>query len=701
MASRPPRFERQIQAQAPAIDPMAGAAQEHIAAELERFVTRRAEGWVAQREDEAFAQGQQAALEGGVADRAEWNRVNRAFNRGVLVAQQAALQTDVRDSIARFHLDHPNDPDAFAARVDGLREGLAGEVDPRLRPFVEDRIRDYAGRAQIRIIAQQQSELRQQAVEDLDRGARGLVEDATTAAYEGDIPLLEARRQELQGLLREAIQGGLLNEAEAVETLDGFEQAVIQQEVVGNFERLVREVGPEASVTAIRNWQQSTPSDLGITPAQHDAVTRQLIGLKNREAGLLADQRAREAAELAAERKLREGRVKDAIGVMQRGFAPDKGQLETVAGDLDWLMEHESGPALAHQLDIAATIQEQVHRFRRLPDPQRSQELNRLEGALRGQGASVESLALLDALQKTHADVARQLDQDARGYVIREGLIADAPLDFSDPEKLIASFEARATGSEIGRELTGQVLPRLTADEADQLADLYDGLEVEEKVAVLGTVTAGAGEDAQATLAQMAQQGYQGMALLGEYVMEGRGRLARDILRGQAVLATTPIIKPKPTDWSADVESAWGTAMFDWPEQRAVYQEAAFARYAELKRVNGDLSEAYDSNLMVRALEEVMPTARFNGRRVAIPASLTERDFRQWTRSWEPEQFADIAGSEGQDMLKLVNRRGRLVEVGHGRYGVMLYSAVDGREKPLVRTDGEIFTLEIPRGPAP
>lgn len=695
MSSRPPRFERQIEQQTGIINPAAGGEHEIIASELMAFSQRRAAQFAQDREQAAFQEGQQVGAAGGAADRREWNRANRAFNKGVLVSHQAALQTDVRDQISRFHLESPADPEAFMARVEGLRTGLGAEVDPRLRPFVEQRIADYAGRAQIQIVAEQQKQLRAEAVKDLQRGAEGFLEDATTAAFEGDINLVEARRQELQALLGDALEGELIDEADTIELMDNFERQITAQEVVGNFDRLVRERGPEASVEAIRRWQEAKPSELGLSVEQHEAVTRQLIGLKNRESALLADQRAREAAAADAERRFRVGRVNDAVRVMQRGFAPDKDQMEAIAGDIEWLAD----PELAHKVDVAGAIQEQVHRFRRMPDPLRSEELNRLEGALRREGATVETIELLDALQRTHADVSKQLEQDARGYVVREGLLADEPLSFESGQALVESLEARAAGAEMGTSLTGQTLPRLTADEADQIAELYQGLEVEDKVGVLAALTSGAGDDALQTLAQIDQQGHASMALVGGMVMQGQGRLARDIIRGQGIVAATPAIKPSTRDLSPDVENIWGAAMTDWPEQRQVYLDAAIAKYAQLKQADGDLSEVYNTRRMAQALREVMPTARFNGRSVAVPPGMTERDFRRWQRTWGDEQFDGVAGIAPDALRELVQRRGRLVEAGLGRYGVVIPSAVDGREKPLVRTDGTMFVLEIPREP--
>lgn len=692
MSSRPPRFERTLERQVGVINPEAGAAEFTLARELEAFSARRQAELDQRADEESELAGQLAAMEGGQPLDRERTIRQRAFNRGVRIVHQAAVQTDIRDSIARLELEHPTDPDTFRAHVEGLEEGLLAEADSHLRPFIQQRIRDYAGRAEIGIIARQQDELRAQAVSDLKRGVEGFFEDATTAAFEGDVLLIEARREELESLLNEAFEAGLLGEADVADTHRSFERAITQQEVVGNFSRLIQDQGSEAGIEAIGRWQRTRPSEVGITADEHENVTRQLVTLRNRQAALEADERAREDAAERAERDFRRGRVQDAIRVLERGFVPDKEQAEAVAGDLEWLED----PALALKFDVAGAIQSQVHRFRRLPEPQRAAELTTLERDLRGEGATVEQLELLRALQQTDAEVTRELEQDPRGYVIREGLMADGELDFSSAESFIASIEARADNTGLGRQLTGEPIPRLTAAEADQLAQVYAQAEIEERAGILGALTAGAGEDAQATLAQLDTQGHADMALLGGMVMQGQGQLAREIMRGQAVLAATPDVRPARTDYSADVENIWGEAMTDWPEQRAVYLQAAFAKYAELKQRTGDLSEIYESRLMAQALRAVLPTGRFNGRRVALPAGISDRDFNTWVRQWHPVDFEGIAGAgTPEEALQLVRRRGRLIEAGHGRYAVAIESAIDAVEKPLVREDGSVFVLDM------
>ena len=225
---------------------------------------------------------------------------------------------------------------------------------------------------------------------------------------------------------------------------------------------------------------------------------------------------------------------------------------------------------------------------------------------------------------------------------------------------------------------------------------------------MLGVITAGSGEDAEATLEQIDSKGYQHMALLGSYVMEGRGLLAREVLRGEVILAADTGIKPKRIDYQFDIDDAWGGAMADWPEQRAIFRDAAFAKYAELKSRTGDLSDVYEPKLMTEAFQAVMPTARFNGRRVAVPAGITEDRFEDWTENWNVQtftQFTDedddipmaVPGVTAEQMLELVQDDGRLVELGNGRYGVSIVSAASGLGRILTRQDGSPVMLQFPR----
>lgn len=718
-----PRYDRQIAVDAGgAVNRAAGADSSALEQTLEQFSQNRAAAIAQRNTERAFLAGQQSGGQGGPADATELTSAGRAFNRGAMLAHQAAVQTDIRDSVGRYAIEHPEDPDGFQAKVDGLQEGLLKEADPRMQPFIRERLADYAGRAKLGIIEAQQQKLRKDALGDLRRGSEGLFDDASTAAFEGNVPLAEARRQEYHALLQGGVDGKLLTEGEAGELRKKFEHEVTQQEVVGNFDRLVRDKGVDAGRHSIERWQATKPSDVNLSADEHEAVTRQLITLQNRQESLLADASRQRNAALAAEYEVRKSRVEDAVKVLREGFPQDQAGAKTIAEDLRWMqgigtpLERVKAGELARDYDTAQAIQSQVYRFRRMPPAARAAELDRLESHLRTGGANADQVQLLQSLKTTSAFVDRQLESDPRGFANSEGLIQDAPLDFSEPGKLVDSINARANNADIGKHLIGRPLPRFTEAEAHQLGEVYKNSEIEQKSALLGVITAGSGPDALATLGQLDKTGNKRMAILGSMVMQGQGQVARDVMRGEQVLAGAKEVKPKVSDYGPDVEDSWGSALGDWPEQRGQYLDAAIAKYAELKASAGDLSDKYEASMMRQALEAVMPTAEFNDRRVAVPPGVSEKAFEQWVDSWKPEDFKGIAGvADPAEALRLVKHRGRLVELGAGRYGVLMDSALSGRDKVLVRAPaaadpgaaGEVsadartaepFVLEYPMG---
>lgn len=703
MASRPPRFERTISRQVAPIDPLAGAAEAELAQELEAFSERLSANLDRQAAESAFLEGQQS---GADPDRSEFTIRGRAFNRGVIASQQAAQQTDIRDSVERFELENDADPEAFDAKVTGLLEGILEEANPQLHPFIRQRMADYSGRVKSRIIGRQQAELEKEAINDLRRGAQGMLDDATTAAFEGDILMIETRRQEINEMLQVGIEAGLLEEGGVAVIQENFERAVTSQEVIGNFDRLVRDKGPDEGAKAIGKWQEVKPSSVGLTAEDHAAVTRQMVALRNREISLMDDNSAKVAAAARAETNLRQGRVDDAIRVLSDGFPLDQEQADQVTADIAHLTttgeadDIQRAQELAADFDVANAIQGQVHAFRRMSAPNRDNALIALQRDLRT-GASADEVALLKALQKTSADVNRELETDPRGYLNREGLVEDPALDFSSAEALAGSLAARDTDA--GSQLAGEPIGILTAAEADQLSQVFEQAEIEEQVALLGVITAGSGEEAEATLQQIDSKGHEQMALLGGYVMQGRGLLAREILRGQQILAADPGVKPKRIDYQASIDDQWGGAMGDWPEQRATVLDAAFAKYAELKSRTGDLSDEFDPKAMDQALDAVMPTARFNGRRVAIPPGITEDRFDDWTESWDTTTFAQPVGITPQIAPLVAHGRanaaaGQLVTDAKGIHSIFSISVSsnqlnNGRETVIPTVyDGKIVS---------
>jgi hypothetical protein len=700
MSSRPPRFQRRVQLQTGVSNPNAGADFDVFSREMEQFSQRQQFRLDQAAADDGFLAGQQAGM-AGEAPTGSRTISGRARDRGIIVAQQAALQTELRDTITRYQIEHSNDPAAFQARVDGLLQGKRAETMPELLPFVEQRIADYAGRAQSQIIARQTQELEAEALADLGRGVETHVDDARTAAFEGDIAMVEARRQEATKMLREGVSSGLMSEGEAADLLDEFEREVTAQELVGNFDRLMQSEGADAADASIERWQRTKPSDVGLTVDDHQAVTRQLIARRNQQRSLEADARARESATASATQRMASDRVRGDIGVLQAGRPLPAERVRSLVEDA----QVANDPMLMQDLDTALRMQPEIERFSRLPTAQRADELQRIDAALQQQGATPEQQAMFEALQSTHQRVTRAMENDPRGYAISAGMIEPVELDFSSTEALAETIAMQREQSAIGRELMGEPLPVLTADQADALATAYGQMGNEDRVALLGTITAGAGDEALRTLEQIDKKGHHSMALLGSMVHRGQPMLAKQIMDGQAVLSQTNV-EPKRVDYQPELERYFGAAMSDplVVEQRAEYERAAMARYAGLKAQAGDLSDAYDPDKMRRALIEVMPTARFNGRRVAVPYGVSERAFADWQDSWTAADFEDVAGYEADEVFRLVrSRRGHLVELdlSTGEYGVALDSADPTRGLlPLKRNDGSSFVLQMIKTPA-
>ena len=81
-------------------------------------------------------------------------------------------------------------------------------------------------------------------------------------------------------------------------------------------------------------------------------------------------------------------------------------------------------------------------------------------------------------------------------------------------------------------------------------------------MALLGVITAGSGDDAEATLEQIDSKGYEQMALAGSMVTEGRGLLAREVMRGEIILGSDSGVKPKRIDYQVDMDD--GLLIPEW-----------------------------------------------------------------------------------------------------------------------------------------
>ena len=121
MSSNVPRFQRTTGRQVTPLNPAAGAEFGVLAQELERFSAQKNAELDKRAEESGGQSGLLAGSKGEFEQSGSARTIRgRAFNRGVIVAHQAALQTDIRDTLGRYEIAHEADPDTFNAKASGL-----------------------------------------------------------------------------------------------------------------------------------------------------------------------------------------------------------------------------------------------------------------------------------------------------------------------------------------------------------------------------------------------------------------------------------------------------------------------------------------------------------------------------------------------------------------------------------------------------
>ncbi len=619
------------------------------------------------------------------------------FNRGARLAHAAAVETDVRENVARLEANAYGDPERFNRDLAGYTEGLLEGVDGEIRPDVEALLGDVGSRARLRVEGIQRGRLKEEQLADITRGADGLVQDALRAARAGELGEIYGTGDEpglaekLDALYAEGVQAGLLDAVSAERARQDFRDQLDGQAVLGGFERVLREDGLAAAEKALRAFEANPPEDLDV--ALRDSLSTRMHMLVNRQATIENRRNAaRNAAQVAQERALSSA-VTDAVDVLEEGYELPEGELEA-------LLKASAGTKHEPKLAEAVLQSRAIAEFSLLSDAQRAETLNQLQGAIAREGADGPRVRLLRRLRTQHDRLEAQLESDPLALAIRQGVVEVPVLDPGDPSTFAARREASAAAS---AHYGFQVSP-LTSEEANQFARALDDMSVQEKALSLSGLVSSLGDvGAAAALEQMDKGGETAYALAGGLVVDGAPEVAELVLNGREVIAADRTVLPKDQDLRLTINDALRGAYAASPVHRAAIVDGVKAVYASLSQAAGDFTGELDDGRLERAIDEVTGGVIEFDPRVGTPASVipapargvSERDFSRWMRGLTAEDVAGMGGVAGftdDQAAELIRSDSVLVGIGVGRYEVRVQD-VAGDYRPLLRDDGQPFEL--------
>jgi hypothetical protein len=293
-------------------------------------------------------------------------------------------------------------------------------------------------------------------------------------------------------------------------------------------------------------------------------------------------------------------------------------------------------------------------------------------------GATIAQQQIIQAVQDQQAAQSKALKDDAIGYAVRKGMVANPPpLDPANPATWDAAFSGAQNAVDVlaNRGLTGPNMSALRPEAQDSVVRLLANSTPQDSIQLLGSMAANLSpETYKATLNSLYASGQGKAAAAAGALVPVNPEVAEGVLRGQQLLKENPQLGPKKDDATkTTIDTILPPTAFapNLEGSRQTLLDAATARYADLSNQVGDTSGDLDETRMDQAVREVTGgLVDMNGYQVIAPKYNQSQD--DFDKSLTALQDSDLSGAvtSGGTAVKASDLRsqGRLRAIADGRY---------------------------------
>lgn len=356
----------------------------------------------------------------------------QAYNRAARSAYASQLENDAAERAATLRKEIGDDSARFASQWQGYRNGVLEGVDKGIRADAQ-LILDHVGRTHATAIVN--------AERQRDYQAAGRAHDARMAGVERDMaslaetggfntPAFLELASKHAALLDEGVAAKFFTEDEKqfrAATIDGRSRAhAIAATAEGAYRR-----GGLAAANRVLEGILKDPS-LTISSADRQRIVN-VTQSRLRELDIIRRMGVADARDAA----------QDAQRRLALGYQVDPGEIRKHADRMQSLGDRDG----AQRLRSAATFQDDLSAFGRLPLQEQQQQIRELEAPLLAGKGTAEAAERVQAYRKAMGWKAQALAEDPLAYGARahRGAIEGdlAPLDLSSPDAWAASIERR------------------------------------------------------------------------------------------------------------------------------------------------------------------------------------------------------------------------------------------------------------------
>ena len=639
----------------------------------------------AAREGELAGQTQAAGKRSGVEFQDAGTIRGRAFNKGALMAHAAQIQIDVRTDVANFARNNPYDIAGFDSQVDGMKKGLLKEVDPILRPHAEQEINDYVSRARSGIQDNVYKKELDQNLATITTAATGIQEDILAAAREGDLEMLEKKREQLSAIYQEGVNDNVLDQSKLAAELAELDEKIDAQIVLGSFDADINAGNITEARAKLDKFKKSKNKDL--LPGTKDAVVQKVKAKINALQAEINRKAAIAKAERIAKEKILANQVKDAEASLDKGYQPP---------NLESLIDQAKGTKYEVQLKEAQIHAGVASKFVMLSPAEQEAEINRIKQYKEKSGSQVR---LMERLEKIHNHTKTALAKDGLSLAVEQGIVPQVdPINFADPQ----SMENRIARIGIAEAHYKQKISPLTAAETDQIAAQFSAMTADEKIGMLNAVTIGFGESSIEVLKQLDKKNHTLFAHAGALIVDGAPEVARLAIMGNEQIKLNKGILPSDTDLMPTVNTYLADVFVSNPKHQAAIIQTTKSVYAAMAADAGITDGILDSDILEKALEQVtggVLEIEADGSgiffddhyKIQAPArGVTADMFENYLEGLRPGDIDQMGGTLAFSSEEAIEKiqSGVLVNVGQGKYLVNIGSGY------LLNKQGEPFEFE-------
>lgn len=163
----------------------------------------------------------------------------RAFNEASVLAHRAAIQTDTKNRLDELQREESLDPANFELRAQAYKEGLISDMPEELAVLIGADVESSIASRKSKLDDQFFKRIERENQATLAEGLETFTDDILNATREGDEQRVGDLSIQLEAMLNQSVDSGILDPVKANEIREGLRERGEEQKALGEVDRIV------------------------------------------------------------------------------------------------------------------------------------------------------------------------------------------------------------------------------------------------------------------------------------------------------------------------------------------------------------------------------------------------------------------------------------------------------------------------------